>query len=160
MILQRLYELAAREKLLTDPAFGRQAVACRVDIVRDGRLAGLHDLREKKELPPRGKREKPKVVLTGGRELSVPVRPVVWDEKRNAWKTTDPAASGKEKPAVFLADTIARVLPVERLIDESNRDKLRSQRSTFWRFLRRVVEQIGDDSLRPLVRFADIIESS
>ncbi len=160
MILQRLYELAQREKLLADPAFGRQAVACRVDIDQDGRLLGLQDLREQKELPPRGTRGKPKVVLTGGKEMAVPVRPVVWDEKRNAWKTTDPASSGKEKPAVFLADTIARVLPVERLFDDSNREKLRSQRSTFWRFLRHVVEQIGDETLGPLVRFAETIESS
>jgi len=160
MILQRLYELAQREKLCTDPAFGRQAIACRVDIDSNGQLLGLHDLREQRELPARGKRDKPKVVLTSGKELSVPVRPVVWDVKRNAWKTTDPAASGKEKPAVFLADTIARVLPVERLIDESNRDKVRSQRSTFWRFLRCAVEQIGDDALRPLVHFADLLESS
>ena len=55
-------------------------------------------------------------MLGGGKALPVPVRPVLWDEKRGAWKTTDPAASGKEKPAVFLADTIARVLPVDRLI--------------------------------------------
>ena len=160
MILQRLYELAQRENLLTDRSFTRERVACRVDIGRDGRPLGLHDLREQKELPPKGKRGKPKVVLTGGKELSVPVRPVVWDEKRNAWKTSDPAASGKEKPAVLLADTIGRVLPVERLIDESNREKLRSQRSTFWRFLRFVVEQIGDDVLQPLLRFADFLDSS
>ena len=61
---------------------------------------------------------------------------------------------------MLLADTIGRVLPVERLIDESNREKLRSQRSTFWRFLRFVVEQIGDDALQPLLRFADFLDSS
>ncbi len=160
MILQRLYELAQRENLLADPAFARQAVACRVDIDRDGRLLGLQDLRERKELPPRGKGGKPKTVLTRGKELLVPVRPVAWDDKRNAWKTTDAAASGREKPAVFLADAIARVLPVERLIEEAAREKFRSQRSTFWRFLRYAVGQIGDDALLPLVRFADLVESS
>ena len=76
MILQRLYELAQRENLLTDRSFTRERVACRVDIGRDGRPLGLHDLREQKELPPKGKRGKPKVVLTGGKELSVPVHPL------------------------------------------------------------------------------------
>lgn len=159
MILQRLYELAQREKLLADPAFTREAVACRVDIDRDGRLLGLQDLREQRELPAKGKRGKPKLVLTGGKELPVPVRPVVWDENRHAWKTTDPAASGKEKPAVFLADAIARVLPVERLIEETSREKFRAQRSTFWRFLRLAIEQIGDDALQPLLRFHESLAS-
>jgi CRISPR-associated protein Csd1 len=154
MILNRLYELASDRNLLDDPAFVNTPVACRVDIDSQGKFLGLHDLRERKELPPKGKKGKPKVVLSGGKTLPVPVRPVVWDEKRGNWKTTDPAAAGKEKPAVFLADTIARVLPVERLIEESSREKFQSQRATFWKFVRHAGDQTGSAPLQAMARFS------
>ena len=157
MILQRLYELAQRENLLEDPAVVLKQVACRIDIDRDGQFLGLHDLRERVERPGRGKAP-PKVYMAGGKSLSVPVRPVVRDASEN-WKTTDPAAAGKEKPAVFLADTIARVLPVDRLINEDKREKFASQRGTFWRFLRHAVSELKSDDLQATVQFADLIET-
>lgn len=160
MILQRLYELAQHEKLLEDRATVRKPIACRIDIDSDGNLLGLHDLREQKELPAKGKQGKPKMMLTGGKELPVPVRPIVWDEKANRWKTTDPAASGREKPAVFLADTIARVLPVERLIEAAHREKFQAQRSSFWRFLGHAISQLNDSSLKPLMQFAELVQTS
>ena len=157
MILQRLYELAQRENLLEDPAVVLKQIACRIDIDRDGKFLGLHDLRERVEKPGRGK-SPPKVYMAGGKSLAVPVRPVVRDASEN-WKTTDPAAAGKEKPAVFLADTIARVLPVDRLIDEDKREKFASQRGTFWRFLRHAVSELKSDDLQAATQFADLIET-
>jgi CRISPR-associated protein Csd1 len=157
MILQRLYELAQRENLLDDPAVVVKQVACRIDIDRDGNFLGLHDLREKIEKPARGK-SPPKAYMAGGKALAVPVRPVVRDASEN-WKTTDPAAAGKEKPAVFLADTIARVLPVDRLIDEDKREKFASQRGTFWRFLRHAIAELKSEDLSAASQFAAQIES-
>jgi len=157
MILQRLYELAQRENLLEDPAVVLKQVACRIDIDGDGNFLGLHDLRERVGKPGRGK-SPPKVYMAGGKSLAVPVRPVVRDASEN-WKTTDPAAAGKEKPAVFLADTIARVLPVDRLIDEDKREKFASQRGTFWRFLRHAISELKRDDLQAAAKFADGIET-
>jgi CRISPR-associated protein Csd1 len=161
MILQRLYELAARESLLEDPAFVRAEVACLVAISKDGTfLPPVMDVRRREELPSKRKGSPPKVRLVGGRPVPVPVRPVVWDEVRQKWKTTDPAASGKEKPAVFLADTIARVLPVERLIADKDRAKFQAQRSTFWRFVRFVAEHTKDPAMLALAAFAANLDSA
>ena len=157
MILQRLYELAQRENLLDDPSVVVKQVACRIDIDREGHFLGLHDLRDRTEKPARGKLP-PKIFMSGGKSLRVPVRPVVRDATEN-WKTTDPAAAGREKPAVFLADTIARVLPVERLIDEGKREKFASQRGTFWRFMRHAVAEIKADDLSSVTKFADRLDA-
>jgi CRISPR-associated protein Csd1 len=158
MILQRLYELAERENLLEDPSVVTRQIACRVDFDPAGGFLGLHDLRERVEKPARGKAPA-KFYMAGGRTLSVPGRPVVRDAQLN-WKVTDPAAGGKEKPAVFLADTIARVLPVDRLIDEGQREKCASQRGTFWRFVRHVVSELQDPHLKSLIEFADQLETN
>ncbi len=157
MILQRLYELAERENLLEDPAVVVRPIACRIDIGADGEFLGLQDLRERVEKPGKGKLP-PKIMIAGGRSLLIPVRPVVRDASGN-WKTTDPAAAGREKPALFLADTIARVLPVDRLIDADKRDKFTSQRSTFWRFLRHAVAELQAQDLTPVLRFADRLDA-
>lgn len=155
MILQRLYELADRENLLDDTAFVSKEIACRIDIDNEGNFLGLHDLRQRIERPAKG-RLPAKTFLAGGKSLQVPVRPVVRDSA-GKWKTTDPAAAGKEKPAVFLADTIARVLPVDRLIDEDKREKFASQRGTFWRFMCHCVEELKSDDLKAVARFAELL---
>jgi CRISPR-associated protein Csd1 len=157
MILQQLYELARRENLLEDPAFVVKQVACRIDIGRDGQFLGLHDLRDRQHRPGRGKIP-PKLQMVGGKSLAVPVRPVSRDSS-GRWKTTDPAAPGKEKPAVFLADTIARVLPIDRLIDKDKREKFASQRGTFWRFLRHSVSELKTDDLQATIHFANLLEA-
>lgn len=158
MILQRLYELAERENLLEDTAFVAKGIACRIDIDQNGEFLGLHDMREWEELPAKG-RSPAKKKLVGAKSLPIPVRPVVRDSS-GKWKTTDPAATGKEKPAVFLADTIARVLPVHRLIDEDKRDKFDSQRATFWRFFQHVVEELESEDLIAIAKFAGKLESN
>ncbi|MEI7699232.1 MAG: type I-C CRISPR-associated protein Cas8c/Csd1 [Planctomycetia bacterium] len=157
MILRRLYELAERECLLEDPSVVIRQVACRIDIDDEGNFLGLHDLRDRVEKAARGKWPA-KVIMSGGRSLPVPVRPVVRDALGN-WKTTDPAAAGKEKPALFLADTIARVLPVDRLIDDDKLAKFASQRTTYWRFLRHAVAELNVEDLSPLLQFAVRLET-
>ena len=88
MILQRLYQLAERERLLDDPAFVRIPIQCVVTIARDGSYLGLIDVRQREEVA--GKRGgPPKIRVTGGRSLLVPVRPVQWDKKQTKWKTND-----------------------------------------------------------------------
>ncbi|MBL8888665.1 MAG: type I-C CRISPR-associated protein Cas8c/Csd1 [Planctomycetaceae bacterium] len=157
MILQRLYELAERKNLLDDTSFVQKQVSCRIDIDQNGQFLGLIDLRQFVEVPAKGKAG-PRKKLVGAKSLPVPVRPV----NRGAdgqWKTTDPAAAGKEKPAVFLVDTIARVLPINRLIDEDKREKFASQRSTFWRFLTHVVSELQSDDLQGVVTFAEKLEA-
>lgn len=159
MILQRLYELATDEKLIDDPSLVMKEVACRVDIDDAGDYLGIFDLRKTTQSSSKGNAAS-KVIKGGGKLLGVPVRPVVRGND-GRWKTIDPAASGKEKPAVFLVDTIARVLPVHRLIDEDKREKFTSQRTTFWRFMNYVVEELKDDSLKPINLFANkLLKSS
>lgn len=155
MILQRLHELSLRHGLLEDPAFTQKDIACRVDIGVNGEFLGLHDLRELIVLPPTSKKGKPKSVLNNGISKFVPVRPVVWDEKIGRWKVTDPAANGIEKPSVFMADTIGRLLPIQRLIPENQRAKFDSQRSTFWRFLDYAIKSLAYDDLNCLQQFAE-----
>lgn len=157
MILQRLYELADREHLLEDTAFVNKEIACRIDIDERGEFLGLQDMREWEDIPAKG-RSAAKRKLVGAKLLPVPVRPVVRDLS-GKWKTTDPAATGKEKPAVFLADTIARVLPVQRLIDQDKREKFDSQRATFWRFFQHVVTELNSEELTSISKFAAKLES-
>ena len=158
MILQRLYQLAERERLLDDPAFVRIPIQCVVTIARDGSYLGLIDVRQREEVA--GKRGgPPKVRVTGGRSVLVPVRPVQWDKKQTRWKTNDPAAAGEEKPACFLADTIARALPIERLIDADAREKFQAQRSTFWRFLKFSANQTSDPALESVARLQEQFQS-
>lgn len=60
---------------------------------------------------------------------------------------------------MFLTDTIARVLPVDRLLDDGKREKFASQRGTFWRFTCHCVDQLQIDELKAVSRFADRLES-
>lgn len=159
MILQRLHELAVRKQLTEDPAFVTKDIACRIDISDEGTFLGIHDLRQPMEIPAKSKKGKPRTVLSGGLPFSIPVRPVVWDDKIPGWKVTDPAASGKEKPAVFMADTLGRVLPAKRLIPENQQDKFDAQRSTFWRFLSHAISKTQSTELAPLVQFAQTLDS-
>ena len=158
MILQRLHELAVRKQLSDDPAFVIKDIACRIDISDQGKFLGIHDLRQPLEVPAKSKKGKPRTVLSGGIPFPIPVRPVVWDEKIPGWKATDPAASGKEKPALFMADTMGRVLPAKRLIPDNQQAKFVAQRSTFWRFLRHVISATQSEPLSPLLQFSESLE--
>lgn len=169
MILQRLYELAEREGLLEDPAFDVVPIAAVINVGAEGEFLGIIDQRGRREDAPRKKGGKPKISIDKGKLLPVPVRPVVLDAPKPArgkpvasvappqarWKTTDPAAAGQERPAVFLADTISRVLPVNRLIEDKDRTKCDAQRSTFWRFLDYVAAATNDPALNALKKFGE-----
>ena len=169
MILKRLYELAERERLLQDPAFNDKPVACLIQIGEHGEYRGIEDRRERHEEPPRKKGGKPKVTIEKGQPMPVPVRPVVLEIPKpskkqtevppSRWKMQDPAAAGQERPAVFMADTIARVLPVQRLIEEKDRTKCDAQRSTFWRFIDHVANATDDPALRALQRFGEWLKT-
>ena len=175
MILKRLYELADDNGLLQDPAFDTAPVAAVIQIDEHGKFCGIIEQRTRDEEPPKKKGGKAKITINKGKLMSVPVRPIVLEvpkptkaKKRAAatppssptrWKTTDPASSGQEKPAVFLADTIARVLPVQSLIEEKDRPKFDAQRSTFWRFLDHVAEATNDPALRAMQRFGEWLKT-
>lgn len=151
MILRRLYELAERERLLEDPAFKTAPVACLINIGPAGEYLGILDLRPREEIASKKEGMPGKVRVGRGKPMSVPVRPVVMLSADAEWKTTDAAAKGG--PAVFLADTLPRVLPVEPIIAEADRKKFQSQRATFWRFIAFAAEQTGDDALSALGDF-------
>jgi CRISPR-associated protein Csd1 len=163
MILQRLFELAQREQLLGDLAFVTEPVACMVNFGENGRFLGLKDLRERITEEPKRKGGVPRVRIGKGKPLPIPIRPVVWQVRKTQkgqpaigfWKITDPAAAGAEKPAVFLTDTLARVLPIQRLIPAKDRAKFDAQRSTFWRFLEAAAKETSDPALGAALRFAE-----
>ena len=171
MILKRLYELAEREGLLQDPAFNDKPVTCLIQIGEQGEFRGILDLRDRREEPSRTTGGKPKVMIDDGKPISVPVFPVMLEipkvrKKKNAiaaeprWKTTRPSTTGTEKPAVFLADTIARVLPVQGLIKDKDRSKNDAQRATFWRFVDHVASATDDPALRSLQRFGEWLKTN
>lgn len=152
MILRRLHELAEREGL-TDPAFRTTSVPCLINIGPNGEYLGLKDIRDVEKTSATSKDGQMKTRRGKGREMRVPSRPVISMDKPPYWKTTDPAAIGKERPAVFLADSLPRVLPILRLIPDGERDKYDAQRSTFWRFIDFVAGQTEDKALQAMLKF-------
>lgn len=173
MILNRLYELAEATGLLSDPSIVRTPVAFAIKVGRNGEYRGLADYRERIETPSKSNKP-PKIQYRGGLELAVPVRPIMWgepfnpkkvDAKTRMWRTNDAAVSkGQERPAVFLADTLPRLLPMDSLLkgkdaNETRRliEKSRMQRSTFWRFIEYAAEQCGDDALQALAKLAPLM---
>jgi CRISPR-associated protein Csd1 len=154
MILQRLYELAEREGLLEDTAFKPAQVACVINIGPHGEYLGIQDLRRKEGVTSGKKGSGGKARLDRGRGFAVPVRPVVPAGEDGSWKTTDPAAIGKDRPAAFLADALPRVLPIDRLLKPEERPKSLSQRSTFWRFVELASQQTNDAALTAMCQFA------
>lgn len=165
MILNRLYELAQATGRLSDPSVDRTSVAFAIKVGRSGEYRGIADYRERIELPGRGKNAKPKVVLRGGPELPVPVRAVMWDSKAKRWKTNDAAVSkGKELPAVFLADTLPRLLPMDALLrgkdEKGTQDLIRKasmKRDTFWRFIEYAAAQSNDPALQACAKLAPLM---
>ncbi len=158
MILTRLFELAQRENLSQDPAFARSNVKAVIVLAADGSFLNLLDVRGTKEVPSRKRGAQPKIEKGPGLVTAAPIRPVVWDESAQRWKLTDPAANGKERPAVFLVETIARVLPVTRLINAANQAKCAAQRSTFWRFLKFAAQETQDEGLKAAAKFGEQLD--
>src|SRR5262249_39080796 len=110
MILQRLYQLAVRERLLEDPAFEEQPVPYVVVLGEEGEYLGVEERRGTLTIPGRKKGAEPRTQPDRGRVLNVP---------RAHGNTANPGF------ARFFADTLPRVLPI------SDEEKSARSRATF-----------------------------
>jgi CRISPR-associated protein Csd1 len=132
MILKRLYELAEREKLLTDPAFEEQPVPFVIKLGANGEYLGVDEWRGVLTLPSRKKDSPPKTKPDKGKALLIP-------------KAHGNAANAGF--ARFFVDTLARVLPIS---DES---KSLNSRQTFWEQINQAADQTDDAALRAVQAF-------
>jgi hypothetical protein len=117
MILNRLNELAVREKLLTEPAFENQPVPYVLAIDKAGQW--LPPIREQRgetvTVKKTKKGEEIKKTPDKGKMLSVP---------RAHGNTANQGF------ARFFMDTLPRVLPIK--VEEKDRAKVERSRATFW----------------------------
>jgi CRISPR-associated protein Csd1 len=136
MILQRLYELAQREKLLDDPAFEELPVPWLLTVGDDGEYYGLIDIRGETTLPARKKGSSPKVVKDRGRLLRMP-RPHGNTANRGF--------------ARYFADTLPRVLSL--VVETKDQPKADASRVTFWEQIERAAKESGDPALAAVSAF-------
>jgi CRISPR-associated protein Csd1 len=136
MILQRLFALAQRERLLDDVAFEMQPVPFVVQLAKDGQYRGIEERRGEIVFPSRKKGGEEKRVKDKGLMLSVP---------RPHGNAANPAF------ARFFVDTLARVLPVA--VEEKNRKKTEASRATFWKQIGRAADETGDPALMAVQAF-------
>ena len=125
--MNRLYELAARENLLADPAFEEQAVPFVVQVGAGGTFLGIDGERPR---PPK------KGETRVERKLSIP-RPH--------------GSAASQGFARYFADTLARVLPV--VFEAKNADKEGRSRKTFWEQIDTAADATNDDALRAIQAF-------
>ena len=145
MIISRLYELAVRQHLLSDPAFKDELVKYVIRIGSSGEYLGLMELvgnqakaeASEKSIPNRGK------------ELAVPV------------PHGSPNAPGFAR---FFADTLARVLPLVFdlvKLDETKatqeKQKRDRSRATFWSQIGEAALATQDPALNALVQFGRLL---
>jgi len=149
MILQRLYELAKREKLLDDPAFEELPVPWLVSLGDGGEYLGLLDIRGEMTLQAKKKGGPPKTVRDKGRLLKVP---------RAHGNTANKGF------ARYFADTLPRVLPL--VVEQKDQAKADASRKTFREQVERAAEASGDTALavvrafgRRHAEFADRIQA-
>lgn len=135
MILQRLYELAIREKLLDDPAFEDLAVPYVVTVGDGGEFIGLSEQRGETVIASKKQGVEPKRVPDRGKILKVP-RP-----------HGNTATQGFAR---YFADTLPRVLPV--LLDDGQA-KADASRLTFWKQINRAAEATDHPALRAMQAF-------
>jgi CRISPR-associated protein Csd1 len=140
MILQRLYELAVRERLLDDPAFEELPVKLAIQISSDGNYLGIVELIGDATPTQAGK-----IPPNRGKLQSVPLA------------HGSPNAAGFAR---FFADTLARVLPVSFDLDDlegpgsaSERDKRSRSRATFWKQIDEAAHATHDPALRAIQAF-------
>jgi len=126
MILNRLYELAVRERLLGDPAFEEVAVPFVVQIGEGGKFLGVE-----------GQKIKPKK-----------------GEPRNERKLSIPRPHGNTASqgfARYFVDTLPRVLPI--VTEEKNREKETRSREKFWNQIAGAADETDDPALRAVQAF-------
>lgn len=136
MILQRLYELATREKLLDEPAFEVMPVPYLVLIGDGGEYLGLTDIRGETTIPAKKKGAEPKKGLDKGRPLKVP---------RAHGNTANQGF------ARYFVDTFPRVLPL--VVEEKDQKKADASRVTFWKQIDEAAEATDDTALRAVQAF-------
>jgi CRISPR-associated protein Csd1 len=131
MILNRLYELAVRERLLGDSAFEDVAVPFTVVVDTDGTFLGIE-----------GQRTKPakRGETRDERRLSIP-RPH--------------GNTANQGFARYFVDTLPRVLPV--ITEEKNRAKEERSRTTFWHQIDKAADATNDPALRAIQAFGRML---
>ena len=137
MMLNRLYELAVREKLLDQPAFEQLPVPYVVQVGEGGKYLGITEHRATVVTVKKTRRgEEIKHSLDKGIQQSVP-RP----------------HGNRANPdfARFFVDTLARVLPVA--VEEKERAKVERKRATFWRQIDAAADLTDDLALRAVQAF-------
>jgi CRISPR-associated protein Csd1 len=136
MILQRLYELAQREKLLDDPAFEELPVPYVVMVGDDGQYLGFTSIRGTVTIPAKKKDAPPKTVPDKGKLLKVPRA------------HGSPANQGFAR---FFVDTLPRVLPL--IVEEKDQKKADASRKSFWEQIDTAADGCDDPALKALHAF-------
>jgi CRISPR-associated protein Csd1 len=142
MILQRLFALAQRERLLDDVAFDMQPVPYVVQIGKDGQYLGIEERRGETIIRARKKGAEEKRAKDKGVIVSVP-RP-----------HGSPANQGFAR---FFVDTLPRVLPVAT--EEKNRKKAEASRATYWKQMELAADQTNDPALKAVNTFGAALVS-
>lgn len=138
MILNRLYELAVREKLLSEPAFEEQPVPYVIVLDEGGRW-----------LPPileqRGEIVTVKKTKKGEQTKSRPDKGLIRSIPRPHGNTANQGF------ARYFVDTLPRVLPIE--VPEADQEKVERSRATFWQQINTAAEANTDPALRAVQAF-------
>jgi CRISPR-associated protein Csd1 len=138
MILNRLYELAVRENLLSEPAFEQQPVPYVIVVDEGGRW-----------LPPiteqRGEIVSVKRTRKGEETKRTPDKGIIRSIPRPHGNT---ASQGFAR---YFVDTLPRVLPIQ--VEEKDRAKVERSRATFWEQIDTAADATNDPALRAVQAF-------
>lgn len=139
MILNRLYELAVREKLLTEPAFEEMPVPYIVIVGEKGKFINIEERRNEITTVKKTKKgEEIKKTKDKGISISIP-RP-----------HGNTASQGFAR---FFVDTLPRVLPVET--EAKNREKEERSRKTFWEQINNAADATMEPALLAVKAFGE-----
>lgn len=141
MILQRLYALAKREKLLDSPAFEELPVPYVVMVGEGGKYLGLQERRGTVEIPSKKKGGEPKKVPDKGIPLSVP---------RAHGNTANKGF------ARYFVDTLPRVLPLD--VGAKDQAKADASRDTFWTQIGEAANGCDSPALKAVHEFGQRLE--
>ncbi len=136
MILQRLYELALREKLLDEPAFEELPVPYLVTVGDGGEYLGFTPTHGMIPISAKKKDAPPKMVRDKGMVRKVP---------RAHGNTANQGF------ARYFADTLPRVLPL--VVEEKDQKKADASRATFWTQIDEAADATDDPALRAIQAF-------
>jgi CRISPR-associated protein Csd1 len=138
MILQALYQLAERERLMEDPDFEPRPVAWLVRVSQEGKLLGkIIDTRY--EAPAQGRR-KPKLVA---KLFSIPRRPT--------------GRSGTKAPSGFLVENAKYVFGLPTKDKSFSTDEGKEKSHWFRQMVAECAEKTNDEAARAVVSFLEDI---